>query len=125
MKPSQPQHTLRSSDGRAVAPATHHWTVKREITLGHLLQIVALVLLLVAGWSNLQKDLALIQHDLTRLISNHQEFHSLCEKLSRQCQEHEYRIRRLEETASFTDDLDPEDSENESLTDHTQKEART
>jgi len=125
MKPSQTQHTLRSSDGGAVSPATHSWIVKREITLGHLLQIVALVCLLVAGWSNLQKDLALIQHDLTRLISNHQEFQRLCEKLSQQCREHEYRIRRLEETASSSDDLDPETSQNESLTDHTQKEVRT
>jgi len=82
---------------RHEGPARSWWSFRREVTLGHLLQIGSLLIILAAGWSNLQKDLALIRHDLTQLIAATDRLQMNLDRLSEQSREHDYRLRRLEE----------------------------
>ena len=72
------------------------WSFRREITLGTLLHLLALVIVLTAGWSNLQKNLALIQHDLSQLITANKQLKQNLEVLTSQFQNHEYRLKALE-----------------------------
>jgi len=72
------------------------WSFRREITLGTLLHLTALVIVLTAGWSNLQKELALIQHDLSQLITANDQLQKNIGILTDQIQNHEYRLKALE-----------------------------
>jgi len=74
------------------------WSFSREVTLGTLLHLAALLIMLAAGWSNLQKDLALIRHELNRLNSSYDQLQKHMEDLSVQGREHEYRLQTLEKT---------------------------
>lgn len=73
------------------------WTFRREITFGVLLQLLVLGVMVLAGWVNLQKQLAIIQHDLSRVLQTQQQTQTQMELLSRQVQRHEYRLSGLEE----------------------------
>jgi len=72
------------------------WKFRREITLGTLVQLFALLFILIAGWSNLQKELALIRHELNQLNNTHLQLRNHMEKLADKEQEHELRLRVLE-----------------------------
>ena len=72
------------------------WRFRREITLGTVLHMMALLVMIIATWSNLQKELALIHHDLNRLVSSNIKLHEHIEKITDQCLNHEYRIKNLE-----------------------------
>ena len=72
------------------------WRFRREITLPAILHLLVILIMLVAGWSNLQKDLALIQHDLDQLIHANAELGERIEKLADRQQDHEYRLKTLE-----------------------------
>jgi hypothetical protein len=74
------------------------WSFRREITLGTLLHLAALVIVLTAGWSNLQKELALIQHDLAQLITVNNQLQKHMELLADQTNDHEYRLKALEKS---------------------------
>jgi cell division protein FtsB len=73
------------------------WSFRREVTLGTMLHLAALLIMLAAGWSNLQKDLALIRHELNQLNSSNTRLQKHMEDLNVQCREHEYRLTTLEE----------------------------
>ena len=72
------------------------WRFRREITLGTLVHIMALVLTLAAGWSNLQKELALIRHELNTLNRNNTRMQQNVATLTENYIQHEYRLRTLE-----------------------------
>lgn len=74
------------------------WRFRKEVTLGTVVQLVILLGMVMVGWTNLQKELVVIQHDLNRLLSRHE---MLCEQLSELVagqQGHEYRLRHLEQS---------------------------
>ena len=72
------------------------WQFRREITLGTLLSLAALLGMVAATWGNLQKELALIRHELTSLIDASDRIHEQMGKLGDQCQQHEYRLGIME-----------------------------
>jgi len=80
----------KSNEGLSV------WSFRREITLGTLLHLAALVLVLAAGWSNLQKELAVIGNELEQLVASHVRLQEHIENLSDQGMDHEFRLRVLE-----------------------------
>lgn len=80
------------------------WRFRREVTLGTVLQATALLVVLIAGWSNLQKDLALIRHDLTQLIAASEASARSLGQLDEQNREHEYRLRNLERREQVVDE---------------------
>ena len=80
------------------------WQFRREVTLGTLVNLVVLLAIAVTGWSNLQKDLALIQHDLTSLIRTNAELTEHLEILYQRSGEQEYRLRAVERQIKLDED---------------------
>ena len=72
------------------------WRFRREVTLGTLLQLVVLLAMVMASWSNLQRELAVIHRDLTQLIESNREQLQRIETLVRRVEHHEYRLGRIE-----------------------------
>ena len=73
------------------------WRFRREVTLGTLLQVVVFLAMVVASWSNLQRELAVIHWDLTQLIESNREQLQKVETLVGKVEYHEYRLGRIEE----------------------------
>ena len=73
------------------------WRFRREVTLGTLLQVVVFLGMVVASWSNLQRELAVIHWDLTQLIESNREQLQKVETLAGKVEYHEYRLGRIEE----------------------------
>lgn len=80
------------------------WKLRKEITLGTILQIVVLAGMLIASWSNLQSRLAIIRYEINRLASENQKMYQQIELLGYECQNHKYRIKFLEKTTSVLND---------------------
>ena len=77
------------------------WGFRREVTLGTLLHLAALVLVLAAGWSNLQKELAVIGSELKQLVESHVRLQTHIENLTDQGMNHELRLRALEKRSEY------------------------
>lgn len=75
------------------------WRFRREITVGIVVHLIVLLSMVAAAWSNLQKDMAVIQHQLQWLLETNAKLQNHCENMSVICQKHEYQIRALEEVA--------------------------
>lgn len=61
-----------------------------------MIQLVFLAALIVGTWVNLQKQLSLLQHDITSLIETQRQFQQRIEELSRTSITYEYRLRAIE-----------------------------
>ena len=72
------------------------WYFNRQIDLSVLTQIIFLAALIIGSWVNLQKQLSLLQHDITRLIETQREFQQRIEELSKTSICYEYRLRAIE-----------------------------
>ena len=72
------------------------WSFRREVTLGHVLQLLAVVGMVMAAWSNLQKELAMIGQELGQLNAAQVKISGHMEDLAEKSQEYEYRLRYLE-----------------------------
>ena len=88
------------------------WRFRREITFGTLLQVVALLLLMIAAWINLQKELAIIRHDLDTLVANSHVLQEHIEYLNHSCQEYEFRLSVLEQRYGLKTTMPSNGSEN-------------
>lgn len=82
-------------------PNSNHapWRFRREITFGTVLHLLVLLAMVVTTWTNLQKELALIRHDLTRLIITNQGLQQHIASVTDLCREHECRLQLLEQHA--------------------------
>jgi hypothetical protein len=72
------------------------WYFNRRIDLSVLVQIIFLAALIVGTWVNLQKQLSLLQHDITMLIETQRQFQQRIEELNRASICYEYRLRAIE-----------------------------
>jgi len=72
------------------------WHVRREVTLGAAAHLAAIVMVLAAGWSNLQKELALIRHDLNQLMESSKQVNGELIRLADRQRLQEYRLEALE-----------------------------
>ena len=73
-----------------------NWDLRREITLGTILHLLAIIGALSAVWSNLQNETTLIRHELDRLVEANVKFQDHLDTLSEQSIHREYRIAILE-----------------------------
>ena len=73
------------------------WSFRREVTLGTVLHIIIILSMVIAGWSNLQQELALIRYELTQLVLSKERLCEHMEKLDEQSRRFDYRIMKLEE----------------------------
>jgi len=69
------------------------WRLDRRISLSVLLQLMVLASMILASWVNLQRQLDLLQHDVTMLLQTQKEFQQRLETLSERSLSHEYRLQ--------------------------------
>ena len=72
------------------------WKFNRQINLSVLVQLVFLASLIVGSWVNLQRQLDLLQRDVTMLLQCQKNFERKLEALSAKSTSYEYRLRALE-----------------------------
>jgi hypothetical protein len=71
-----------------------------------LIQLVFLASLIVGSWVNLQRQLDLLQRDVTYLCQCQKDFEQKLESLSAKSISYEYRLRAIEKRVSEADIVD-------------------
>ena len=72
------------------------WRLDRRINLSVLVQLMVLASLIVGSWVNLQRQLDLLQRDVTMLLQSNKDFTEKLEVLSARTLSHEYRVQAIE-----------------------------
>ena len=72
------------------------WQFNRQINASVLVQLVLLAALIIGSWVNLQRQLDLLQHDVTMLLESQGPFEQKLESLSAKSISYEYRLRAIE-----------------------------
>jgi type II secretory pathway component PulM len=73
------------------------WRFRREVTLGTVVQLVALVIVLVAAWTSLKEELTYIRVELNQMVQAQTKLQDAVQRVSEQSREHAYRLGELEE----------------------------
>jgi hypothetical protein len=76
------------------------WQLNRQINVSVLVQLVFLASLIVGSWVNLQRQLDLLQRDVTMLLQCQKDFTLKLETLSAKSISYDYRLRALERYVS-------------------------
>lgn len=77
-------------------PNVPTWRLDRRISLSVLVQLMVLASLIVGSWLNLQRQLDLLQRDVTMLLQAQESVRQRVEVLSTHSISHEYRVQALE-----------------------------
>lgn len=72
------------------------WQFSRQINVSVLIQLTLLAGLIVGSYVNLQRQLDLLQHDVTMLLQCQRSFEQKLEVLSEKSVSYEYRLRAIE-----------------------------
>lgn len=80
-----------------------NWHFSRQINLSVLIQLVFLASLIVGSWVNLQRQLDLLQRDVTMLLTNQRDFQQKLEVLQARSISYEYRLRAIEKNVPQSD----------------------
>ena len=78
------------------------WRINRQVNVSVLIQLVFLASLIVGSWVNLQRQLDLLQRDVSMLLDCNKNFQQKLELLSAKAIEHEYRLRVVEKVFAKT-----------------------
>ena len=73
-----------------------HWYFSKFIDMTMVIELVLLAALIVGTWVDLQKQLSLLQHDITNVLDSQQQFQQRIEELNRTSISYEYRLRSIE-----------------------------
>lgn len=74
--------------------------MNKQINLSAMLQLLCVASLIICSWFNLQRQLDLLQHDVTMLIDSNTRFYQKMESLNVKSIEYEYRLQTLEKVIS-------------------------
>ena len=74
------------------------WQFNRQINVSVLIQLVLLASLIVGSWVNLQRQLDLLQHDVTLLLQCQKKFDAKLESLETKSISYEYRLQAVEKS---------------------------
>jgi len=83
-----------------------NWRFNRQINLSGLVQLILLASLIVGSWLNLQRQLDLLQHDVTMLLQCQKNFEQRLESLQAKSISYEYRLRAIEKSIPEADIAD-------------------
>ena len=72
------------------------WRLNRQINLSVIVQLMLLASLILGSWLNLQRQLDLLQRDVTMLLESQHRLQEKIESLWSQSLSHEYRLRAVE-----------------------------
>jgi hypothetical protein len=78
------------------------WQFNRRVNVSVLVQLLFLASLIVGSWVNLQRQLDLLQHDVTYLCQCQKNFQQKLELLQSKSISYEYRLRALERDLNKT-----------------------
>ncbi len=79
------------------------WQFNKQINLSVLVQLLLLASLIVGSYVNLQRQLDLLQRDVTMLLQCQRSFEQKLETLSAKSISYEYRLQALEKLSSKSD----------------------
>jgi len=79
------------------------WRLNRQINLSVIVQLMLLASLILGSWLNLQRQLDLLQRDVTMLLESHDRLQEKLESLWTQSLSHEYRLQAVEKHITKTD----------------------
>jgi hypothetical protein len=72
------------------------WRLNRQINLSVIFQLVLLASLIVGSWLNLQRQLDLLQRDVSMLLQSQNSLQQKLESLWTKSISHEYRLQAIE-----------------------------
>ena len=72
------------------------WRLNRQINLSVIVQLMVLASLIVGSWLNLQRQLDLMQRDVSTLLQSQDSLQQRIESLWTQNLSHEYRLQAVE-----------------------------
>lgn len=78
------------------------WQFNRQINISVLVQLLLLASLIVGSWVNLQRQLDLLQRDVSMLLECQKSFEQKLESLSAKSISYEYRLQAVEKVLTKT-----------------------
>jgi phage shock protein A len=78
------------------------WRLNRQINLAVIVQLVLLASLIVGSWANLQRQLDLLQHDMTMLLQSQDALQQKLDSLWTKSISYEYRLQAIEKRNNNT-----------------------
>jgi hypothetical protein len=85
---------------------TKSWRLNRQINLSVIVQLVLLASLIVGSWVNLQRQLDLLQRDVSMLLQSQNSFQQKLESVWTKSISHEYRLQAIEKQRNKTNIVD-------------------
>lgn len=79
---------------------TKGWRLNRQINLSVIVQLVLLASLIVGSWVNLQRQLDLLQRDVSMLLQSQNSIEQKLESLWTKSISYEYRLQAIEKCAA-------------------------
>jgi hypothetical protein len=79
------------------------WRLNRQINLSVIFQLLLLASLIVGGWLNLQRQLDLLQRDVSMLLQSQNSLQQKLESLWTKSISHEYRLQAVEKQITKTE----------------------
>ena len=85
---------------------TKGWRLNRQINLSVFVQLVLLASLIVGSWANLQRQLDLLQRDVSMLLQSQNSIERKLESLWTKSISYEYRLQAIEKQRSKSDTVE-------------------
>lgn len=82
------------------------WRLNRQINLSVIVQLVLLASLIVGSWVNLQRQLDLLQRDVSMLLQSQNSLQQKLDSLWTKSISYEYRLQAIEKSRSKTNIAD-------------------
>ena len=79
---------------------TKSWRLNKQINVTVIIQLILLASLIVGSWVNLQRQLDLLQRDVSMLLAGQREFEEKLESLWSKSISYEYRLQAIERKMS-------------------------
>ncbi len=80
------------------------WRLNRQINLSVIIQVMLLASLIVGSWLNLQRQLDLLQRDVSMLLQSQGNLEQKLESLWTKSISYEYRLQAIERLAANSDE---------------------
>ena len=80
------------------------WRLNRQINLSVIVQLVLLASLIVGSWVNLQRQLDLLQRDVSMLLQSQNSIEQKLESLWTKSISYEYRLQAVEKRATKSEE---------------------
>ncbi|MBN1974193.1 MAG: hypothetical protein JW787_11175 [Sedimentisphaerales bacterium] len=79
------------------------WRLNRQVNVSVIVQLVLLTSMILGSWINLQRQLYLLQKDVSVLLSGQEKLEDKIESLWSKSISHEYRLQTIEKNVSDAD----------------------